>query len=166
MNYKMPKNQTQYIPGSNPLGNPSLPSPKGKKINARQEQMQKQIMQSQEKIMMLYARRLTKRDRELLQDFVTKQYRVGSSIFNSLPLVLKELILKLNLDGLTIMRSHTKNPFMKLYLSFSAWSLNSLLKNLNKATAPKKVSSKTKGLSKSSKGKKEEAGKPTPSKKK
>lgn len=131
MNYKIPKNQTQYIPGSNPLGAPSLPNPQGKKISLKQEQMQKQLMKSQEKIMMFYNRRLTKRDRDLLQDFISNQYRVGSPIFNSLPKILKELILKLNLEGITVMKEYTKNPFMKMYYSFSAWSLKSLLKNIN-----------------------------------
>lgn len=131
MNYKMPKNQTQYIPGSNPLGTPSLPNPNGKKISPKKEQMQKQLMKSQEKIMMLYNRRLTKKDRDLLQDFISNQYRVGSPIFNSLPKILKELILKLNLEGVNIMKQYTKNPFMKMYYSFSAWSLRSLLKNIN-----------------------------------
>lgn len=146
MNYKVPKDQSHYIPGSNPLGNPNIPVKKGKKLSSSQEKMQRQLMQSQEKIMSLYSRRLTKKDREILQDFFVKQYKVGSAIFNSLPSLLKELVLKLNIEGASVMMQYTKNPFKKLYLSFSRWSLNSLLKNLSsqKRSLKTKVSTKKK----------------------
>ncbi len=69
---KIPKN---YIPGTNPYK--SLPKKpiieNKKKITKKQEQINSEIMKSQERILKLYMRRLQKKDQITLQNFYSRR---------------------------------------------------------------------------------------------
>ncbi|QMU99292.1 hypothetical protein F0310_02580 [Borrelia sp. A-FGy1] len=127
---KIPKN---HIPGTNPYK--SLPKKpmieSNKKISKKQEQINSEIMKSQERILKLYMRRLQKKDQIMLQNFIIEGYKVGSKIFNNLPKILREIITIMNLESLKILLKNTKNPFKILYIKFSIWTLNKLLKSFN-----------------------------------
>lgn len=57
---KIPKN---YIPGTNPYKSlPKKPIIESKKLSKKQEQINAEIMNSQERILKLYMRRLQKKD--------------------------------------------------------------------------------------------------------
>ncbi|UPA16379.1 hypothetical protein bcCo53_000521 [Borrelia coriaceae] len=122
---KIPKN---YIPGTNPYKSlpkkPIMESKKQEKINA-------EIMNSQEKILKLYMRRLQKKDQIILQNFIMEGHKVGSKIFNNLSRNLKEIITIMNIESLKVLLKNTRNPIKKLYIKFSAWTLNKLLKSIN-----------------------------------
>ncbi|WP_024653511.1 hypothetical protein [Borrelia persica] len=146
---KIPKN---YIPGTNPYKSlPKKPAIEAtKKISKKQEQINAEIIKSQEKILKLYMRRLQKKEQIMLQTFMLEEHKVGSKIFNNLPKILKEIILIMNIESLKILLKNTRNPIKKLYIKFSNWSLNKLLKsidNSNKKTTltnAKKQKSKNK----------------------
>ncbi|AYE36390.1 hypothetical protein DB313_02740 [Borrelia turcica IST7] len=127
---KIPKN---HIPGTNPYK--SLPKKpiieSNKKISKKQEQINSEIMRSQERILKLYMRRLQKKDQTMLQNFIMEGHKVGSKIFNNLPKILREIITIMNLESLKVLLKNTKNPFKILYIKFSTWTLNKLLKSLN-----------------------------------
>ncbi|UER67689.1 hypothetical protein LKV13_02650 [Borrelia sp. BU AG58] len=121
-----------HIPGTNPYK--SLPRKpiieSNKKISKKQEQINSEIMRTQERILKLYMRRLQKKDQTMLQNFIMEGHRVGSKIFNNLPKILREIITIMNLESLKILLKNTKNPFKILYIKFSTWTLNKLLKSL------------------------------------
>ncbi|WKC75322.1 hypothetical protein QIA36_03160 [Borreliella yangtzensis] len=126
---KIPKN---YIPGTNPYK--SLPKKpiieNKKKITKKQELINSEIMKSQERILKLYMRRLQKKDQITLQNFILEGHKVGSKIFNNLPKILKEIIAIMNIESLKVLKKYTKNPIKMLYIKFSSWTLNKLIKTL------------------------------------
>ncbi|ACH93465.1 hypothetical protein [Borrelia duttonii] len=130
---KIPKN---YIPGTNPYK--SLPKKpiieSTKKISKKQEQINAEIMNSQEKILKLYMRRLQKKEQMMLQTFIVEGHKVGSKIFNNLPKSLKEIITIMNIESFKILLKNTKNPIKKLYIKFSSWTLNKLLKSIDNSS--------------------------------
>ncbi|AWG42895.1 hypothetical protein CR532_02740 [Candidatus Borreliella tachyglossi] len=134
---KIPKN---HIPGTNPYK--SLPKKpiieSNKKISKKQEQINSEIMRSQERILKLYMRRLQKKDQIMLQNFILEEHKVGSKIFNSLPRTLREIITIMNLESLKVLLKNTKNPFKKLYIRFSTWTLTKLFKSLDHANTQNK----------------------------
>ncbi|AAX17031.1 hypothetical protein [Borrelia hermsii] len=139
---KIPKN---YIPGTNPYKSlPKKPIIESKKISKKQEQINAEIMNSQEKILKLYMRRLQKKDQVMLQNFIMEGHKVGSKIFNNLPKTLQEIITIMNIESLRVLLKNTKNPIKKLYIKFSTWTLNKLLKSINNSNIPqnKKTSKK------------------------
>ncbi|QFP41827.1 hypothetical protein F9Y90_01635 [Borrelia miyamotoi] len=127
---KIPKN---YIPGTNPYK--SLPKKpiieSNKKISKKQEKINSEIMSSQERILKLYMKRLQKKEQMMLQNFIMEGHKVGSKIFNNLPKNLKEIITIMNIESLKVLMKNTKNPIKKLYIKFSNWTLNKLLKSLD-----------------------------------
>ncbi|AHH03518.1 Hypothetical protein BHY_0567 [Borrelia nietonii YOR] len=139
---KIPKN---YIPGTNPYKSlPKKPIIESKKISKKQEQINAEIMNSQERILKLYIRRLQKKDQVMLQNFIMEGHKVGSKIFNNLPKTLQEIITIMNIESLRVLLKNTKNPIKKLYIKFSTWTLNKLLKSINNSsiTQDKKTSKK------------------------
>ncbi len=81
--------------------------------------VQKEIQKSQEKILRAYKKRLTPKDLKNLNDFVSAGLAPGSKEFQKLRPALKEVIIKLNVSGLEIMQSSTKNPFQKIRFSIA-----------------------------------------------
>ncbi|AHH10706.1 Hypothetical protein BCO_0062700 [Borrelia coriaceae ATCC 43381] len=76
-------------------------------------------------------RRLQKKDQIILQNFIMEGHKVGSKIFNNLSRNLKEIITIMNIESLKVLLKNTRNPIKKLYIKFSAWTLNKLLKSIN-----------------------------------
>ncbi|AAX17849.1 MULTISPECIES: hypothetical protein [Borrelia] len=139
---KIPKN---YIPGTNPYKSlPKKPIIESKKLSKKQEQINAEIMNSQERILKLYMRRLQKKDQIILQNFIMEGHKVGSKIFNNLSRILKEIITIMNIESLKVLLRNTKNPIKKLYIKFSTWTLNKLLKSINSSniTQDKQTSKK------------------------
>lgn len=71
-------------------------------------------------------------------------HKVGSKIFNNLSRILKEIITIMNIESLKVLLRNTKNPIKKLYIKFSTWTLNKLLKSINSSniTQDKQTSKK------------------------
>jgi len=99
---------------------------------SRKERMNREILQAQERIVKVYSRHLTNKDRLKLNDFFTGKSRVGSKEFYALSPNLQELVMKLNLSSLGIMSKWARNPFTKIRLALAKWSLNSLNKEKDK----------------------------------
>ncbi|AHH08502.1 hypothetical protein baBA2_000515 [Borrelia anserina] len=145
---KIPKN---YIPGTNPYKSlPKKPIIESKKISKKQELINSEIMNVQERILKLYMRRLQKKEQIMLQNFIMEGHKVGSKIFNNLPRILKEIITIMNIESLKVLLRNTKNPIKKLYIKFSTWTLNKLLKTINNSTITQEKNSpkKHKGIRK------------------
>ncbi|BCR21945.1 hypothetical protein [Borrelia sp. HM] len=139
---KIPKN---YIPGTNPYK--SLPKKpiieSNKKISKKQEKINSEIMSSQERVLKLYMKRLQKKEQIMLQTFIMEGHKVGSKIFNNLPRNLKEIITLMNIEALKVLLKNTKNPIKKLYIKFSNWTLNKLLKSIDNSNAHQEKKTKT-----------------------
>ncbi|UGQ17315.1 hypothetical protein [Borrelia sp. RT1S] len=128
-----------HIPGTNPYK--SLPRKpmieSNKKVSKKQEQINSEIMRTQERILKLYMRRLQKKDQTMLQNFIMEGHKVGSKVFNNLPKILREIITIMNLESLKVLLRNTKNPFKILYIKFSTWTLNKLLRSLTELNTNK-----------------------------
>ncbi|UGQ16201.1 hypothetical protein [Borrelia sp. RT5S] len=128
-----------HIPGTNPYK--SLPRKPmiepNKKVSKKQEQINSEIMRTQERILKLYMRRLQKKDQTMLQNFIMEGHKVGSKVFNNLPKILREIITIMNLESLKVLLRNTKNPFKILYIKFSTWTLNKLLRSLTELNTNK-----------------------------
>ena len=139
---KIPRN---YIPGTNPYK--SLPKKpiieSNKKISKKQEKIHSEIMSSQERILKLCMKRLQKKEQIMLQNFIMEGHKVGSKIFNNLPRNLKEIITLMNIEALKVLLKNTKNPIKKLYIKFSNWTLNKLLKSIEHPNIKQEKKTKT-----------------------
>ncbi len=71
-------------------------------------------------------KRLSGKDKKILEQFLQSGKSPGSKEYNALPKIVQGIVLKLNLKNVEIMKKHTKNPFTKLRLKFSAWTFKKL----------------------------------------
>ncbi len=110
-----------------------------KKIHTEPSQdLQREIMKSQEKIISMYRKRLTPKFQQELQKFAQSGKQIGSSEYFKLSPLVREIMFKLNMANLDILSKNTKNPLKKLQL----WIARVATNKIAAATPPKKKTDK------------------------
>jgi len=108
---------------------------KSKKIHAEPSQdVQRELMKSQEKIIAMYRKRLTPKFQQELQKFAQSGKQIGSSEYFKLSPLVREIMYKLNMANLDILSKHAKNPLKKIQL----WIARLATKKIAAATPKKK----------------------------
>ncbi len=99
---------------------------KDKPLSAKKQQLMNELQKVQMQLLTQLIKRLSGKDKKILESFLQSGKAPGSKEYNALPKIVQGVVLKLNLKNLEIMAKHTKNPFTKLRLKFSAWTFKKL----------------------------------------
>ncbi len=110
---------------------------KNKPLSAKKKLLMSEMQKVQMQMLTQLVKRLSGKDKKILEVFLQSQKAPGSKEYNALPKIVQGIVLKMNLKNLEIMRKHTKNPFTILRLKFSAWTFTKLSDTDGKK--PKKV---------------------------
>lgn len=119
---------------------------KDKPLSAKKQLMMNELQKVQEQMIKQLIKRLSGGDKKILAEFLQSQKAPGSKEYNALPKIVQDIVIKMNLKNLEIMKKHTKNPFTIIRLKFSAWTIKkmSTIDPNAKKKKKKKLKDKTK----------------------
>lgn len=100
---------------------------KQKPLSAKKQKLYNELQKVQEQMLKQLVKRLSGKDKKILAEFLQSGKAPGSKEFMKLPNIVQNVVLKLNLKNLEIMRKYTKNPLRILQLKFSAYSFKKLI---------------------------------------
>jgi len=103
--------------------------------------LQRELMRGQEKVIAMYRKRLTPKFQKELQDFAQSGKQIGSSDFFKLSPLVREVMVKMNTANVDTMIQSTKNPFKKLQY----WIGKIAITQLSNVDPKKKKKKKKKG---------------------
>ncbi len=103
--------------------------------------LQRELMRGQEKVIAMYRKRLTPKFQKELQDFAQSGKQIGSSDFFKLSPLVREIMVKMNTVNVDTMIKSTKNPFKKLQYWIGKVAIKQLA-NVDPKKKKKKVKSK------------------------
>jgi hypothetical protein len=115
---------------------------KEKPLSAKKQLMMNELQKVQMQMLTQLIKRLSGKDKKILEAFLMSGKAPGSEEYNALPKIVQGIVLKLNLKNVEIMRKHTKNPFTILRLKFSTWTFKKLGTEGVKLPKPKKKKKK------------------------
>lgn len=113
-----------------------------KKVQADND-LQRELMKGQEKVIGMYRKRLTPKFQNELQAFAQSGKQIGSSDFFKLSPLVREIMVKMNTVSVDVMLKNTSNPFKKLQLWIGKVAVQKLA-----TIDPKKKKSKKKSKKK------------------
>lgn len=109
-----------------------------KKLSAKKQNLMNELQKVQMQMLTQLVKRLSGKDRKILEQFLQSGKAPGSKEYNALPKIVQGVVLKMNIKNIEVMRKHTKNPFTIIRLKFSAWTFKKLGESEPKKSKKKK----------------------------
>lgn len=111
---------------------------KDKPLSPKKQELMNELQKVQMQLLTQLIKRLSGKDKKILEAFLQSGKAPGSKEYNALPKIVQGIVLKMNLKNLEVMRKHTKNPFTIIRLKFSAWTFTKLSSDSGKKAKKKK----------------------------